>query len=180
MKKQDKEEKINNKENTDTTMNQEENIGQNDSENMTSSENTDSEMKEKYLRLYSEFDNYKKRTHKEKLELIFTASERVITDVLPIVDDFERAIIANEKVEDITVLKDGFLLIYNKLHQLLKKNSVTEIGAKGEVFDTDIHEAIAHIPVTEESEKGKVVDVTQKGYKINDKIIRYAKVVVGD
>ena len=137
------------------------------------------ELNNKYLHLYSEFDNYKKRTNREKLELIETASEKVILNLLPVIDDFERAIKANEKLEDVTILKEGFNLIYNKLLQLLKRFDVTEIEAKGEEFDTDLHEAVTHFPAPTEEEKGKVMDVTEKGYKIKGKVIRYAKVVVG-
>ena len=137
------------------------------------------ELNNKYLHLYSEFDNYKKRTNREKLELIETASEKVILNLLPVVDDFERANKANEKVEDINVVKEGFTLIYNKLLQLLKRFDVTEIEAKGEEFNTDLHEAVTHFPAPTEDEKGKVIDVTEKGYKIKGKVIRYAKVVVG-
>ena len=99
--------------------------------------------------------------------------------LLPIVDDFERAIKANENLSDMEVMKDGFNLIYNKLLNMLKRFDVTEIEAKGEVFDTDLHEAVTHFPTPNEEEKGKVIDVTEKGYKIKDKVIRYAKVVVG-
>ena len=137
------------------------------------------ELNDKFLRLYSEFDNYKKRTNKEKLDLIDTASEKVLKDLLPIVDDFERAIQANENLQDITAIKSGFELIYSKLLQLLKVYEVEEIPAKGELFNTDIHEAITHFPATNEDEKGKVVEVSQKGYRIKNKIIRYSKVVVG-
>ena len=137
------------------------------------------ELNNKFLLLYSEFDNYKKRTNKEKLDLMSTASEKVIVNLLPIVDDFERAIKANENLSDVEVMKDGFNLIYNKLLNMLKRFDVTEIEAKGEVFDTDLHEAVTHFPTPNEEEKGKVIDVTEKGYKIKDKVIRYAKVVVG-
>ncbi|MDY6326736.1 MAG: nucleotide exchange factor GrpE [Bacteroidales bacterium] len=137
------------------------------------------ELNDRFLRLFSEFDNYKKRVSKEKLDLISTASEKVIVSVLPVVDDFERAITANEKVEDINSVKEGFELIYNKLIQTLKHFDVEEIKAKGEVFNTDFHEAVTHFPAQNEEEKGKVIDVTQKGYKLKDKVIRYAKVVVG-
>lgn len=137
------------------------------------------EINDRFLRLYSEFDNYKKRVNKEKLDLISTASEKVFVNLLPIIDDFERAIAANEKVEDINAVKEGFNLIYNKLLQLLKRFDVEEIAAKGEKFDTDYHEAVTHFPTDKEEEKGKVIDVTEKGYKIKDKVIRYSKVVVG-
>jgi molecular chaperone GrpE len=137
------------------------------------------ELNDRFLRLYSEFDNYKKRANKEKLDILATASEKVIVNLLPVIDDFERAIAANEKVEDIKAIKDGFVLIYNKLIQLLKRFDVEEIQAKGEVFDTDFHEAVTHFPTEKEEDKGKVIDVTEKGYKLKDKVIRYAKVVVG-
>lgn len=136
------------------------------------------ELNDKFLLLYSEFDNYKKRTNREKLDLMSTASEKVIVNLLPVIDDFERAIKANENLEDIQVVKDGFNLIYNKLLNLLKHFDVEEIAAKGEVFDTDFHEAVTHFPAPTEDDKGKVMDVTEKGYKIKDKVIRYAKVVV--
>jgi len=137
------------------------------------------ELNDRFLRLFSEFDNYKKRVSKEKLDLIATASEKVIVSLLPIIDDFERAIAANEKVEDITAIKEGFNLIYNKLIKMMKRFDVEEIQAKGEEFNTDFHEAVTHFPTQNEEEKGKVIDVTEKGYKLKDKVIRYAKVVVG-
>jgi molecular chaperone GrpE len=137
------------------------------------------ELNDRFLRLFSEFDNYKKRVSKEKLDLIATASEKVIVSLLPIIDDFERAIAANEKVEDINAIKEGFNLIYNKLVQTMKRFDVEEIQAKGEEFNTDFHEAVTHFPVQNEEDKGKVIDVTEKGYKLKDKVIRYAKVVVG-
>lgn len=137
------------------------------------------ELNDRFLRLYSEFDNYKKRANKEKLDLLATASEKVIVGLLPVVDDFERAIAANESAKDIQAVKEGFSLIYNKLLQLLKRFDVVEIAAKGEVFDTDFHEAVTHFPTDKEEDKGKVIDVTEKGYKLKDKVIRFAKVVVG-
>lgn len=137
------------------------------------------ELNNRFLRLYSEFDNYKKRVNKEKLDLISTASEKVFVNLLPVIDDFERAIAANEKAEDAEAIKEGFVLIYNKMLQLLKRFDVEEIAAKGEPFNTDFHEAITHFPTDKEEDKGKVIDVTEKGYKIKDKVIRYSKVVVG-
>lgn len=136
------------------------------------------ELNDRFLRLYSEFDNYRKRVNGEKLELLSTASEKVIVNLLPVIDDFERAIAANEKSEDLESIKSGFNLIYNKLLQLLKRFDVEEIAAKGEVFNTDFHEAITHFPTDKEEDKGKVIDVTEKGYKLKDKVIRYSKVVV--
>lgn len=137
------------------------------------------ELNDRFLRLFSEFDNYKKRVSKEKLDLIATASEKVLVSLLPVVDDFERAIAANEKADNIDSIKEGFNLIYNKLLQMMKRFNVEEIQAKGEEFNTDFHEAVTHFPAQKEEDKGKVIDVTEKGYKLKDKVIRYAKVVVG-
>lgn len=138
------------------------------------------ELNDRFLRLYSEFENYKKRTNKEKLDLIATASERVILGLLPIVDDYERAIKHNENITDAVILKDGFDLIYNKLIALLKRFEVDEIMAIGENFDTDLHEAITHLPAQNEEDKGKIMDVIEKGYKLKDKVIRFSKVVVAN
>ncbi|MCR4827117.1 MAG: nucleotide exchange factor GrpE [Bacteroidales bacterium] len=137
------------------------------------------ELNDRFLRLFSEFDNYKKRVSKEKLDLIATASEKVLVNLLPVIDDFERAIAANEKADNIDSIKEGFNLIYNKLLQMMKRFDVEEIQAKGEEFNTDFHEAVTHFPAQKEEDKGKVIDVTEKGYKLKDKVIRYAKVVVG-
>lgn len=137
------------------------------------------ELNDRFLRLFSEFDNYKKRVSKEKLDLIATASEKVLVSLLPVIDDFERAIAANEKADNIDSIKEGFNLIYNKLVQMMKRFDVEEIQAKGEEFNTDFHEAVTHFPAQKEEDKGKVIDVTEKGYKLKDKVIRYAKVVVG-
>lgn len=138
------------------------------------------ELNDKFLRLFSEFDNYKKRTNKEKIDLIGTASEKVIISLLPIIDDYERAIQFNQNVEDINAVKEGFELIYNKLKSVLKRFEVEEIAAMGEPFNTDFHEAITHFPAPSEDLKGKVMDVTEKGYKIKDKVIRFSKVVVAN
>lgn len=132
-----------------------------------------------YLRLVAEFDNYRRRVAKEKIDLITTASEGVIKALLPVVDDFERAIQALEASDDSQTAKEGTQLIYKKLMDMLKAQGVTEIEAKGLELDTDLHEAIAQIPAPDEKQKGKIIDVTQKGYKLGDKVIRYAKVVVG-
>ena len=137
------------------------------------------ELNDKFLRLYSEFDNYRKRTNKEKLELISTASSGVIKDLVAVLDDFERAITNNETVEDTTSLKEGFQLIYNKLKSTLETKGLKPMVSKGEVFDSELHEAIANIPAPSEDLKGKIVDDVEKGYYIHDKVIRYAKVVVG-
>jgi molecular chaperone GrpE len=137
-------------------------------------------LNEKYLRLYSEFDNFRRRTAKEKLELIQNGGSDMIKELLPTVDDFERAIKSNEKVEDAAALKDGFLLIYNKLKKTLESKGLKEMTVVGEAFDSEIHEAITNIPAPTEDMKGKVVDQVEKGYYHNEKVIRFAKVVVGN
>jgi molecular chaperone GrpE len=137
------------------------------------------ELNNKYLRIHAEFDNYRKRTNKEKVELISTANAGVLKDILPILDDFERAIANNEKVEDIESLKEGFNLIFNKFSTFLQSKGLKEMPAAGETFDSELHEAIANIPAPKKKLKGKVVEAVEKGYYLNDKVIRYAKVVVG-
>lgn len=138
------------------------------------------ELKDKHLRLQAEFDNYRKRTLKERMELLKTASESVLTSILPIIDDFERALQTLEQVEENSHAKDGIALIYSKFKEFLKQNGVKEIEAKEQVFDTDLHEAITTIPAPKEELKGKIVDVVQKGYFLNDKVIRFSKVVIGE
>lgn len=137
------------------------------------------EINDKYLRLYSEFDNFRKRTAKEKVDIIGSASSSVIKDLLPVVDDFKRAMQANVEVDDAQSLKDGFELIFNKLYKSLEAKGLKQIEAKGEPFNADIHEAITNIPAPSEDLKGKVVDVIEEGYQLGEKIIRYPKVVVG-
>ena len=137
------------------------------------------ELNDKFLRLFSEFDNFRKRTAKEKLDLTVTASENVIKDILPVLDDFERALQNMEKNGNEADLQ-GVTLIYNKLKDTLKKKGLEEIEAMGAEFNTDEHEALTMIPAPEEDKKGKVLDVIQKGYKLNGKVIRFARVVVGN
>lgn len=136
------------------------------------------ELNDKYIRLYSEYDNYRKRTANEKVELIKTAAESTIVALLPILDDFERALPTMEKEEDKTHY-EGVMLIYNKLRRTLEQKGLEEIKATGEPFNTDEHEALTQIPAPSEDMKDKVIDVVQKGYKLNGKVIRYARVVVG-
>lgn len=136
-------------------------------------------LNDKYLRLFSEFDNFRKRTAKEKLELSLSASGNVIKELLPILDDFERAVENNKNVDDIKVVRDGFELIQNKLLRSLTTKGLTPMDSKGEKFDVNIHEALTQIPAPKKSQKGKVVDVIEKGYLLNDKVLRFAKVVVG-
>lgn len=137
------------------------------------------EINDKYLRLYSEFDNYRKRTMKERLDLLKTASADTIASMLTILDDFERSVKAAEDISDIEVIKEGNILTYNKLKNIFNQKGLEEIKAMGEVFNTDLHEAITNIPAPTDDLKGKVVDVTEKGYMIHGKVIRFAKVVVG-
>lgn len=137
-------------------------------------------LNDKYLRLYSEFDNYRKRTNKEKLDLIATASASVLKDMLGVLDDFERAMINNENVEDLQAVKEGFTLIYTKMKSMLEAKGLKQMEAKHTDFNPDFHEAIANIPAPTDELKGKVVDDVEKGYFLNDKVIRYAKVVVGN
>lgn len=137
------------------------------------------ELNDKYLRLYSEFDNYRKRNAKERIELLKSASQEVILDVLPVIDDLERAIQSFEEHNLSKEAKKGVELIYNKLMNILKQKGLEAIDAKGKEFDTDFHEAITNVPAPSEDLKGKVVDVIQNGYLLNGKIIRFAKVVVG-
>ena len=137
------------------------------------------ELNDKYLRLYSEFENYRKRTAREKLDIIGTASADLMKNLLPVIDDFERAIKANEKVEDVNALKEGFILIHHRLESLLQQKGLKPMEAQGQPFDVDLHEALTNIPAPTDDMKGKVVDVVEKGYYLNDTVIRYAKVVVG-
>ena len=138
------------------------------------------EQKDKYLRLSAEFDNYRKRTMKEKAELILNGSEKSISSILPIVDDFERAIKNMETATDVAAVKEGVELIYNKFMNVLGQNGVKVIDTKELPLDTDYHEAIAVIPAPDEALKGKILDCVQTGYTLNDKVIRHAKVVVGE
>lgn len=134
--------------------------------------------KDKYLRLFAEFENFKKRTSKERIELFKTAGREVIDSLLPILDDFERAITqtSEESIKEI----EGFLLINNKLSDIMKNNGLKAAEIKiGDDFDAEIHEAITLIPAPKTSQKGKIIDITEKGYKLGDKIIRFPKVVVG-
>lgn len=135
---------------------------------------------DKYIRLSAEFDNFRKRTLKEKMDLIETASEDVLKSVLVIMDDMDRAIEANKKAEDIVVMRTGSELIHKKLYDLLNNKGVKEIQSMDCELNTDLHEAIAKFPVEDEAKKGKIIDVVEKGYKLKDKVIRYAKVVVGE
>jgi molecular chaperone GrpE len=137
------------------------------------------ELNDRFIRLYAEFDNFRKRTNKEKVDLISNANEGVLRDLLPVMDDFERAILNNENATDIDVVKEGFHLIFNKFRSTLESKGLKPMTAKGESFDSELHEAIANVPAPSDAEKGKVIDDVEKGYYLHDKVIRYAKVVVG-
>ena len=135
---------------------------------------------DKYLRLSAEFDNYRKRTLKEKMELTKNAGEQILSGILPVVDNFERALASMEKSDDMQAIREGVKLIYNSFKEFLTQNRVTEIDCVNNTFDTDEHEAVTKIPAPSADLKGKVVDCIQKGYKLNDKVMRFAKVVVGE
>ena len=136
------------------------------------------DQKDKYLRLSAEFDNYRKRTLKEKAELIKNGGEKAISAILPILDDLERALANMQKLDDIQAMYDGIDLIHQKFLKALSQEGLQKMEPVGEAFDTDFHEAIALVPAPEEAQKGKVLDCVQTGYKLNDKVIRHAKVVV--
>jgi molecular chaperone GrpE len=135
--------------------------------------------KDKYMRLHAEFDNFRKRNAKERLDLIRNASSDVILEILPVMDDFERAVKANESIDDIVQVKEGFKIIQQKLVKKMEQRGLTSMNSVGQPFDTDHHEAITQIPAPSKKLKGKVVDEVEKGYFLNETVLRYAKVVVG-
>jgi molecular chaperone GrpE len=137
------------------------------------------EYKDKHLRLYADFDNFKKRNAKERLELILTASKDVIKELLPVIDDFERALKSAETATDVVAVKEGMNLIYQKLVRNLESKGLKPIESKGQDFNVELHEAITEIPAPTPELSGKVIDEVEKGYYLNDKLIRFAKVVVG-
>jgi molecular chaperone GrpE len=136
-------------------------------------------LNDKYLRLFAEFDNYKRRTQKERVELLQTAGKDVIVSLLPILDDFDRANKAAENAVDVAAIKEGVQLVHNKLKNLLVQKGLKDIESINTPFNTDLHEAITKIPAPNEDMKGKVIDELEKGYTLNEKVIRFAKVVVG-
>lgn len=138
------------------------------------------DLNDKYLRLFSEFDNYRKRTAREKIEMSKTASEGLIKDLLPVLDDMERALVNIPEVEQNKELRQGVELIFSKFFKILQNKGLKAIEAKGLDFDTDFHEAIAKFPAPSPEQKGKVIDDTERGYLLNDKVIRFSKVVVGE
>lgn len=163
-------------ENTSAEESTQENI---ENEEVSEEEKEQQDFKDKYLRLYSEFENFRKRTNKEKLDIITTASESVIKDIIPTLDDFDRAITHNETSDDIESVKEGFKLIHNKLYKTLEKQGLSPLNAKGKDFDTELHEAITQFPAPSDDMKGKVIDEVEKGYKLGEKVVRFSKVVIG-
>ncbi len=192
--KDDTREKMDNPEQNANAENIEENIGKAAEEAESNDNVTDTGIEEKLaasearveqlidqnLRQMAEFDNYRKRTIKEKAELIKTASADILTKLLPVIDDLERAITNNEKSDDITAIKDGTKLIYSKLMHILDGEGLKKIPAKGEEFNTDIHEAIATIPATDDVARNTIIDCTRDGYMLNDKLLRTSQVVVAN
>ncbi len=164
----------------------EENQADEDSENSSEQDelsvvkNELEELKDKHLRLQAEFDNYRRRTLKEKAELISSAGEKVLKDLLPVIDDLDRAMESTATAQDVAAVREGLDLIVNKFQNFLKNNGVSEIEAKEQDFDADKHEAVTKFPAPSEDLKGKVIDVVQKGYTLNGKVMRFAKVVVGE
>ena len=147
---------------------------------LETAQETIEEQKDKYLRLSAEFDNYRKRTMKEKAELILNGGEKSLSSILPVVDDFERAIKTMETATDVQAVKEGVEQFYNKFMATLAQNGVKVIETKDQPLNTDYHEAIAVIPAPSEAQKGKILDCVQTGYTLNDKVLRHAKVVVGE
>lgn len=137
------------------------------------------EANDKYLRLYAEFDNYKRRTTKERIDLLQTAGREVLQSLLPVLDDFERAMKSMETAADTASVKEGILLVHSKFKNILTQKGLKEMESIGTAFDADLHEAITNIPAPSDDLKGKVIDEVEKGYFLNDKVIRFAKVVVG-
>ncbi len=149
-------------------------------EKLKEAKNKYNELDDKYLRLVAEYDNYRKRTLKERMELIQTAGEETLINFLPIMDNIDRAKKSVDDAKDIEAIKEGINLIYKHIFDFLTERGIKEIKAVGEPFDTDLHEALTKIPAPEEDLKGKVIDIIEKGYKMKDKVLRYAKVVVGE
>lgn len=173
-----KEEELKNEqENTQVEENQD--VEANEAKEEPTAEELISIEKDKFLRLFAEYENYKKRTSRERIELFKTAGQELMTSLLPVVDDFERALSHMEDDKEVE-LKKGVLLIYNKFYKTLEQKGLSKIETNnGDVFDAEIHEAITQIPAPSEDLKGKIIDCVEKGYKLGDKIIRYPKVVIG-
>ena len=176
-----KEDLVEDTESTDTeeTTATEETVEEEEKDPLEKAQDEIAELKDKYLRSVAEFDNYRKRTLKERAELILNGGEKVLSAILPVVDDMERAIENGAKTDDPQVIREGMELIFHKLLKVLEAQGVSIIETDGADFDTDVHEAVAMVPGMGDDKKGKVIDCLQKGYKLNDKVIRHAKVAVG-
>lgn len=142
-------------------------------------ENKYNELNDRYLRLHAEFDNYRRRSNREKVELISSANANLLKDLLPILDNFERGIANNNNATDINVVKEGFSLIFNLFNGIVEAKGVKKMDCKNQPFDSELHEAIANLTVEDAELKGKVVEVVENGYLLNDKVVRFAKVIVG-
>ena len=175
-----KEDLVEETENTDTEESTEtETTEEEEKDPLEKAQDEIAELKDKYLRSVAEFDNYRKRTLKERAELILNGGEKVLSAILPVVDDMERAIENGAKTDDPQVIREGMELIFHKLLKVLEAQGVSTIETEDADFDTDVHEAVAMVPGMGDDKKGKVIDCLQKGYKLNDKVIRHAKVAVG-
>lgn len=172
-------EQENNQEQTEHTAEDNQTVNEGQTSTELTPDEKYAELNDRFLRLFAEFDNYRKRTNKEKIDIISSASAGVMKDMIPVMDDFERAIANNETADDIVSVKEGFHLIFNKFKNTLESKGLKPMVAKGQAFDSELHEAIANIPAPSNKEKGKVIEDVEKGYYLNDKVIRYAKVVVG-
>lgn len=151
-------------------------------ENVNSEDSSEvkyNELNDRFLRLYAEFDNYRRRTAKERLDLISSASSGVLKDIITILDDFDRAIANNKNIQEADILKEGFELIYTKLSGILEGKGLVPMNSLNQTFDSELHDAIANVPVENDDQKGTVIDEVEKGYYLNEKVIRFAKVVVG-
>lgn|SRR5690606_3523600 len=170
-------------ETTESNENSSEQTSQENKKELTKEEQLEIELqeaKDKYLRLYSDFENFRKRTQKEKLDLFKTAGEEIITALLPVIDDFERASKAMQDAKDIDSVKDGMKLIHEKMLSILKQKGLEATPSQiGEPFNVELHDAITQVPAPSKNEVGKVIDEVEKGYSLNGKVIRYTKVVVG-
>lgn len=164
---------------TDETENTDEKAEETEKDPLEAANEQIAELKDKYLRSVAEFDNYRKRTMKEKAELIVNGAEKAVSAILPVMDDMERALATAEKTEDVEALKEGMKLIFQKFEKCLKGLGVNKIDTKDADFNTDYHEAVAMVPGMGDDKKGKVLDCVQTGYTLNDKVIRHAKVAVG-
>lgn len=172
----EKEDNTENETTAETEDTQTDNVAE-EKDELTKAKEEIAQLKDKYLRAIAEFDNYKKRTLKEKAELLLNGSEKTVTSILPILDDIERALADNN--EDPKAMKEGITLIYNKFIKTLESLGVKKIDTDGKDFDVDYHEAVAMVPGMGDDNKGKVIDCVQTGYQLNDKVIRHAKVAVG-